>query len=176
MKYYVTLDGRTAEVDLGGDVPLVDGEPLAVSLETVPGGTVRSLLSDGWSATILAEPAGERGRWVLTVEGRRIGVDVVDERARSLRELAGGAATTAGRSLTAPMPGLVLRIEVEIGQIVKAGQGVLIVEAMKMENELKAPADAIVTAISVEAGQSVEKGALLVTFGDPAGAPGEKAP
>jgi len=55
-------------------------------------------------------------------------------------------------------------VEVAVGDHVKAGQGVVIVEAMKMENELKAPADGVVSHIAVEAGQTVEKGALLLTL------------
>ena len=62
------------------------------------------------------------------------------------------------------MPGLVLKIEVEVGQAVKAGQGVVIVEAMKMENELKAPADGTVSKILVQERQTVDKGATLIVF------------
>jgi pyruvate carboxylase subunit B len=62
------------------------------------------------------------------------------------------------------MPGLVLKVEVEVGQAVKAGQGVVIVEAMKMENELKAPADGVVAKILVQERQTVDKGATLIVL------------
>jgi pyruvate carboxylase subunit B len=62
------------------------------------------------------------------------------------------------------MPGLVLRLEVERGQAVRRGDGLVIVEAMKMENELKAESNGVVDRIHVAPGQPVEKGALLVEF------------
>ena len=68
------------------------------------------------------------------------------------------------RTIVAPMPGLVVKVEVEVGQAVRAGQGVVVVEAMKMENELKAPADGVVAKIHVEPRQTVEKGTVLITL------------
>jgi pyruvate carboxylase subunit B len=62
------------------------------------------------------------------------------------------------------MPGLVVRVEVGVGDTVRAGQGVLIMEAMKMENELKADAPGVVSRILAESGQAVEKGAVLIEF------------
>ncbi|HEY0673364.1 MAG TPA: acetyl-CoA carboxylase biotin carboxyl carrier protein subunit, partial [Longimicrobiales bacterium] len=64
----------------------------------------------------------------------------------------------------APMPGLVLRVDVEAGQQVNAGQGVVIIEAMKMENELRADAAGVVARILVQPGTAVEKGTVLVEF------------
>ncbi|MBW3631158.1 MAG: biotin/lipoyl-binding protein, partial [Gemmatimonadetes bacterium] len=91
--------------------------------------------------------------------------DVVDERTRAIREITGGEPNVEAKTVVAPMPGKVLKVEVAVGDLVKAGQGVVIVEAMKMENELKAPVDGTVVSVSVEAGQTVEKGALLLTLG-----------
>jgi pyruvate carboxylase subunit B len=62
------------------------------------------------------------------------------------------------------MPGLVVRVEVEPGMVVQAGQGLVIIEAMKMENELRAPGPARVRAVHVQAGIAVEKDAMLVEF------------
>ena len=67
----------------------------------------------------------------------------------------------------APMPGMVLRVGVEPGATVSAGQGVLVLEAMKMENEIRAGAGGIVTSVLVEAGMAVEKGTPLVAIGPP---------
>jgi len=66
--------------------------------------------------------------------------------------------------VVAPMPGLIVRVNVSPGDTVAAGQGLVVVEAMKMENELKAPADGVVARVSVEAGAAVEKGAVLVVL------------
>ncbi|MBL8996007.1 MAG: acetyl-CoA carboxylase biotin carboxyl carrier protein subunit [Gemmatimonadetes bacterium] len=64
------------------------------------------------------------------------------------------------------MPGLIVRVEVAVGDRVVAGQGVVVMEAMKMENELRAPAAGVVRAVHVEAGAAVEKGTALVEFDD----------
>jgi pyruvate carboxylase subunit B len=66
--------------------------------------------------------------------------------------------------LKAPMPGLVLRVQVTPGQAVAAGAGLVVLEAMKMENELKAPASAVVRAVRVQPGEAVEKGQVLIEF------------
>jgi biotin carboxyl carrier protein len=74
------------------------------------------------------------------------------------------AAATGPRPVRAPMPGLIVRVEVEPGQEVRAGQPIVIMEAMKMENELRAEAAGLVARVLVAAGQPVEKGAILVEF------------
>lgn len=66
--------------------------------------------------------------------------------------------------IKAPMPGLILKIMVEPGQVLKKGDAVLILEAMKMENVFKAPADAVVKEIHINPGQAVEKGQVLITL------------
>jgi len=66
--------------------------------------------------------------------------------------------------IKAPMPGLVLSVEVEAGQEVQAGEPLVVLEAMKMENVLKSPTDAVVKAIAIEQGQAVEKNQLLIEF------------
>ncbi|WP_209329913.1 acetyl-CoA carboxylase biotin carboxyl carrier protein subunit [Lunatimonas salinarum] len=72
--------------------------------------------------------------------------------------------TTLPANVKAPMPGLILSIPVSVGQSVKKGDTLLILEAMKMENTLKAPQDGTVKAIAVQTGQSVEKNQLLIQF------------
>jgi pyruvate carboxylase subunit B len=64
------------------------------------------------------------------------------------------------------MPGLVVRVSATAGQTVAAGQGLIVLEAMKMENELRAPAAGRVTSVRVSEGQAVEKGQVLIEFGD----------
>jgi acetyl/propionyl-CoA carboxylase alpha subunit len=164
MRYFVTIADRTLEVDLAGSTPTVDGTPVDAEMIQVPGTSVRHLLADGLSHALLAFAGDRRGRWDLTIGGERLALDVVDERTRTIREMTGGAEAEQVRALVAPMPGLVLRVEVEVGQAVKAGQGIVVVEAMKMENELKAPADGVVARIDVQPGQTVEKGATLIVL------------
>jgi pyruvate carboxylase subunit B len=164
MRYYVSIGDRTLEVDLTGAVPQVDGTPLDAELVNVPGTPVRHLLVNGRSCTLLARPGEGRGRWEIALGAERFSAEAVDERTRAIRERTGGAEVKAEKVVKAPMPGLVLRVEVAVGQQVKAGQGVVIVEAMKMENELKAPAEGVVARIEVQPGQTVEKGATLVVL------------
>lgn len=97
--------------------------------------------------------------------GEQVDVEVVDERTRHIRSLTAGAERPAGGGVVrAPMPGLVVRVFVEPGAAVAAGAGLLVLEAMKMENELRAPVAGVVRAVRVEPGQAVEKGESLVEF------------
>jgi biotin carboxyl carrier protein len=164
MRYFVTIGSRTFEVDLSGGIPRVDGTPVEAELATVPGTPVHHLLADGRSHAFVARPLGRRGRWELSTDGGVFEVEALDERTRVIQELTGSGSAVAEKVLRAPMPGLVMRVEVEVGQTVKAGQGVVIVEAMKMENELKSPAEGVVAEIRCQAGQAVEKGATLLVF------------
>jgi biotin carboxyl carrier protein len=165
MRYFVTIEGRTYDVELAGGEATIDGKAVNVELRAVPGTGTRHLLADGGSHVILGGPGGERGEWEVQVDGRRMHAEVVDERTRAIRKLtARTAAPTGPRPIRAPMPGMVVRIEVEPGQQVSKGQGVAIIEAMKMENELKAETDAVVAKVLVAAGQAVEKGQVLVEF------------
>lgn len=164
MRYFVTIAGRTIEVELTDGTPTIDGVPVEASLTSVPGTAVRHLLIDGRSRTFLAEPGARQGNWQIESGDLRLVADAVDERTRTIREMAGGAEEEAEKSVQAPMPGLVVKVEVEVGQTVTAGQGVLVVEAMKMENELKAPADGVVAEIRIAAGETVEKGAVLIVL------------
>jgi len=90
-------------------------------------------------------------------------VETIDERAKSVRQLVGSRVVhPPDGSVRAPMPGLVLRVEVEEGQAVVAGTGLVVLEAMKMENEIRSPSAGIVRRILVSQGQAVDKGAALV--------------
>ena len=165
MKYFVSLGGRELEIEVDGDHVVVDGRRLEEALTSVPGSPVRLLLLDGRSAALPMEAAGA-GRWAITLHGERREVDVVDARTRHIRSLTGDARKQAGGgSLRAPMPGLVVRVQVEAGQEVAAGTPVVVLEAMKMENQLKTAAAVRIAAVRVEPGQAVEKGQVLLEFG-----------
>lgn len=164
MKYFVTLAGREHTVELDGERVIVDGQPYEALLRPRPGTPLRQLVVDGRTTDIALTPLG-RGRWLAGVHGEHTDVEVVDERTRHIRSLtAGPAAGSGGGVLRAPMPGLVVRILIASGSSVTAGSGVLVLEAMKMENELRAPAPGTVRAVRVIAGQAVEKGQVLVEF------------
>jgi len=165
MLYHVTIAGRTFRVDVDGGTVRVDGAELTdVTLAHLAGTAVRHLLASGTTTTVLAER--EDDGWSLLVDGWPLHADVVDERTRAIREMTGRNNVTHGpRPVRAPMPGLIVRIDVGVGDAVRAGQGVVAMEAMKMENELKAESAGVVARILVEPGQAVEKGAVLVELG-----------
>lgn len=173
MRYTVTVGERTLQVEVGPEGLLVDGRPVEADLRPIPGTEIRSLLLDGVSHRLLARRKGA-GEWEIHSGGRRLPAQVLDERMRAIRAMTGAASGPAGpRPLRAPMPGLVIRVEVTVGQAVEPGQGLVIVEAMKMENELRADAAGTVKGIRVAAGEAVEKDQLLIEFEtpDPKGAP-----
>jgi pyruvate carboxylase subunit B len=164
--YHVTLGGRTFHVELVDGHILIDGEPVGESeLTAAPGTSVHHLLVGGRAHTVLARPGKAPGEWDLHVDGTRHLAEVVDERTRLLRSLTrAGSASTGPRPVRAPMPGLIVRLEVTEGERVQPGQGVVIMEAMKMENELRADSGGVVARVLVRPGEPVEKGAVLIEF------------
>jgi pyruvate carboxylase subunit B len=164
VRYIVSIAGREIEVEVDGDRVTVDGSTCTAALRAIPGTPARQLLMDGRPTALTMRSSG-RGQWSLGVGGDRWEAEVIDERSRHIRSLTAGAERQRGPvTLRAPMPGLVLRVLAQAGQEVGVGAGLVVLEAMKMENELKAPAAGIVGAIRVQPGQAVEKGQVLVEF------------
>jgi len=164
MRYFVTTGGREIAVDVDGGRVVVDGRAFEAHLSPVPGTPLRHLLLDGASLTLAMERRGP-GSWQVSVAGTQLEMEVLDERTRHIRSLTGGAeGPKAPAHLKAPMPGLVVRVLATPGQAVTHGQGLVVLEAMKMENELRSLTDGTVRAILVTPGQAVEKGQLLVEF------------
>ena len=167
MRYFVTLEGRTLEVELTESGVVVNGRTLAVELASVPGTPVRRLSVQGRSHPLHVEAVNNSGELEFHLDGERFVATVEDERTHAIRAMTGASSAAAGpKPVKAPMPGLVVRVEVAVGDVVKAGQGVVIIEAMKMENELRADAAGKVTKVNATPGQPVEKGAVLIEFGE----------
>lgn len=163
MKYFTTLDGETVPVELTADGVRIGGEEREAEVAAVPGGAVRHLRLGERGFRFTAHP--REGGWTVEIGGRRFQVEVEDERAHRIREMTGGGPAARGASeVRAPMPGLVVRVEVEPGEEVEPGTGLLVMEAMKMENELKAERAGTVASVDVAEGETVEQGALLVTI------------
>ena len=164
MQYHVTIGGRTLSVELEGERVRVDGRDISTAeLAAFPGTSVRHLLTDGHSTTVVAHRNGDG--WDLVVNGWPLHAEVIDERTRAIQAMTGrGGAAQGPKPVRAPMPGLIVRVEVAEGDVVKQGHGVVIMEAMKMENELRAEAPGRVARVLVSAGEAVQKGAVLVEF------------
>jgi biotin carboxyl carrier protein len=146
------------QVIFDGEEPMVVD---AVRLEA----NVMSLLLDGRSYEIGVHKAGGRqtsSEGVFDVLGTPHAVQAADPRKKALRM----ADASASGDISTSMPGRVVRLLVAVGDQVSAGQAVVVVEAMKMENELQAPIDGRIDAIHVAAGDTVEANALLVSIGD----------
>jgi biotin carboxyl carrier protein len=164
VKYVVLLDGHSIEVDVNGETVTVEGRTYGASLGVISGTPLRQLLLDRAPLTLSVEGRG-RGGWALTAAGERWEVEVMDERTRHIRSLAvGGNQLRPAGVLKAPMPGLVVRVQVEPGARVDTGASLVVLEAMKMENELKAASPGLVKAVRVSPGEAVEKGQVLVEF------------
>ncbi len=162
MRYHVTVRGREVAMEVEGDRVTVDGRTVTASLSSIPGTPLRQLMLDGRPTELVVEPTG-RGMWSFIRAGERTDAEVVDERTRHIRSLIAprDRKSDAG-PIKAPMPGLVLRVLVAPGDRVTAGSGVLVLEAMKMENELTSTTDGTVSRVLVATGQAVEKGQPLV--------------
>lgn len=164
MKYVVKVGDTDVAVDLDGAVLTVDAEaPVEARISEVEGTPVRMVTIGDEVHRVIARRGATRGAYTLWVDGFRYEVEALDERSRAIRELSGaGVAATGPAPLVAPMPGMIVRIGVSVGDVVEPGQGLVVMEAMKMENELRATSAGTVKAILAQPGTAVEKGAILL--------------
>lgn len=150
-------------VDLGVDGISVDGEHVSAHIEEVDGTPIFLLNIDGTLHRLAVRRGENRGQYSIWSDSYRLEVDALDERRRAINDMSGAAAANVGPApLVAPMPGLVVRINVATGDQVQPGQPLVVMEAMKMENELRSPSAGVVAAIRVQPGAAVEKGAVLI--------------
>lgn len=162
MKYFVRIGNRDHEISVDGDSVALDGRTFSARLEDLAGSPMQLVTIDGTVHRLIAQRVG-RGVYELSMDGHRLTVEALDERGRVIRELSSASNKAAGPAhLNAPMPGLIVRINVRDGDPVRAGQGLVVMEAMKMENELRAAAAGTVRRVVVAPGSAVEKGALLI--------------
>ncbi len=163
--YLVEIEGRPTTVTVTADGVSVDGQLIPATIDTVSDSPIR-LLRLGDAVFELVPRRGERkGSYtiVLPAAGARVGVEALDERSRAVRTLRAATALATGpEPVRAPMPGLVTRVLVSVGDAVRPGDGLIVMEAMKMENELRAKSAGRVRSLPVAPGTAVEKGALLV--------------
>jgi biotin carboxyl carrier protein len=167
MKYYATIDDQTYEIaiDQPGHIT-VDGAELAADMRLVTGRHLYSLLLNNNSYEIVLDPDGsERSLHDVMVGGQRHLVKVQDERSRRLAAADRSVRTVEVEApVKAPIPGLVVKVNVVPGQSVGEGETVVIVEAMKMENELRAPRAGQIHDVRVTPGAQVALGQVLVTI------------
>ncbi len=161
MLYFVTIQGTTVPVEVGTGEVRVGDKSVSVDLDGVRGTDVHRLLMDGKSYRVVARR--DDGCWVVDVGGWHGIAEVIDERTATIRALTKDSRNSNGvEPIRALMPGLIVKVEVEESDRVEPGQGLVIIEAMKMENEIRADASARVEKIHVSHGDAVEKGQLLI--------------
>ncbi len=163
MKYVVTIGEQEFLVEILDESHiLLDGTPYEVDFDSVSGQPVYSLLLDGQSYEAYVYPSEEGLQVVL--HGTLYPTIVEDEREKRLRAAAGGRIAERGEYLLrAPMPGLVVAVLVNDGQSVEIGDVLVILESMKMQNELKSPTAGTVARLRVKSGDSVEQRQTLLS-------------
>jgi pyruvate carboxylase subunit B len=163
MKYVVKVGSEDVDVTLDADVAQVDGMTVGAHVTELEGTPVRMVTIGDEVHRVVARRGPTRGRYTLWLDGFRYEVEALDERTRAIRELAGASTGPSGPApLVAPMPGMIVRVAVQVGDAVQAGQGLVVMEAMKMENELRAASAGTVKAVLAQPGVAVEKGAVLL--------------
>lgn len=159
MKYVTIINNEQYEIEIDNDGGiLLNGEPREVDFLNL-GGSLYSVITQNQSLEVVIDD--EDNKIEVMMNGRLYETQVLDERALLMAQRRGGLGGGSGE-VHSPMPGLIVKVTKEIGQAVAAGQTVVILESMKMQNELKAPSDGTIKAIHVEAGQTVDKNTLLV--------------
>jgi biotin carboxyl carrier protein len=164
MKYTATIGETLYAIEIGPNNSVsINGEPHSIDFRGIDGMSVFSLLVDNKSWEVLVERSGDEYR--ISIGDKLLLVTVYDERTRKIEQGLGKVPAPAGEvTLKAPMPGLVRDVLVQVGQEVKAGQGLVILEAMKMENELRSPRVGSIRDVRVKPGDKVDLGQPLLTI------------
>lgn len=163
MRYFVTIDGTERQVDVQpsakGDLQVtVDGKVVPVDVLSVDGAL--SLRIDGKMIDLTTE--GTPPALGVVASGRRVYLTVESERVRASKSAASKGGAKGGGLVSSPMPGRVLKVLVNVGDEVAANHPLIVVEAMKMENELRSPGAGVVKEVFVKPGDTVEGGAKLI--------------
>lgn len=166
MRYVVQLNNERKTVTVDSDGVRFEADPpVHAELSDIESSPVRMVKIGTQVYRVVVERHSARGRYMLWVDGYRFDTETLDERTRAIRDLSAARAGPTGPApILAPMPGLIVRVSVKVGDKVEAGQGVVVMEAMKMENELRATSAGTVRTVEVFPGTAVEKGALLVAL------------
>ncbi len=170
MAYIATIEGledeyRVEVFPMGGDLyrVVINGEKEIVLDLRRHGCCIYSVLMDGKSYEVdVDENSG--GDYSVLVGGEHFRIEIMDEMKRKLLQILGESAGTATGEVTTAMPGMVVKVLVQEGDCVEKDQPLVILEAMKMENEFKAPMDSVVKTVKVKEGETVEANAVLVVL------------
>jgi len=171
VKFVVRIDGQERAVDIrrcDGHFEIdLDGRALTVDCQTLGASGYLSLLIDNRSYLVeTAAVDADDGRYYARVMGRRYEVDVLDELLVAVRDARGEADGGGERTVCAPMPGLVVDVRVAPGDTIAPGDTVVVMEAMKMQNELTSDTHGVVRDVFVSPGDTVDSQDRLVQIED----------
>ena len=169
MKFVIRVAGRESPVDIEKRDGLyeiqLNGKKYSVDSRNFGDTELFSLLVDGKSFLVDSAPVrAERGEYYARVLGRHYDVDVLDELLLAARAAEKTQEQTGAHIVRAPMPGLIVHVHAAAGARVNAGEPVVIMEAMKMRNELTSDVSGVVKAVAVKVGDKVESQTTLVTI------------
>lgn len=163
-KYFAEIEGVEYRIEILSDNRvMINGEPYELNFQSLRQHLSYSLLLEGKSFEINIYQ--DNGIWEVLLRGNQFSVQVEDERERRLRMAAGQASKQEGKIiLQAPMPGLVIDIPVKEGQEVEEGNVLVILESMKMQNELTAPRAGRITRIQAKVNDHVDRKQVLLVL------------
>ena len=167
MKYFVRVEDHDFTIDIGADRQMtVNDDQFNVDYQQLPDSGVLSILINNRSWVTVVEKRDDI--YEVLIKGELYEVAVQDERSYRLARARGEVKEASGEiTVQSPMPGVIVKVPVEKGQRVTKGETVVILESMKMENELKSPREGVVLRVNTAPGATVEKGQDLVIIGDP---------
>jgi len=166
MKYITRVEDQEYIIEIDRDDQIkVNGQSFDIDFQQLAEGGMLSLLLNNRSLEAIVEERDDA--WEVLLRGELYSIQVQDERAYRLAKARGMAVEDSGEVvIKSPMPGLIVAVPVEPGQMVNKGDQVVILESMKMENELRSPRNGVVLRVHVAQGASVEKDQELVIIGD----------
>ena len=169
MRFVVRIDDSEKTVDIvhnNGFFDLeIDGQPFKVDCQYMGDSDYLSLLIDNKSYLIETGPVkADEGRYYARVMGRHYDVDVLDELLAAARDAAAAEEHTGAYTVSSPMPGRIVDIKVAVGDHVHAGDAIVIMEAMKMQNELSTEVAGVVKEIKVSEQQTIDSQVPLVVI------------
>ncbi len=167
MKFWVKVESQEKRIEIKEEEGLytveIDGRTRTVDCRPAGHRDYLSLIIDNKSYLVESVPIkAEEGKYSAAVSGRRYALEVLDERLLAIRQAKAAEVGDGPVVVRAPMPGLIVDVRVKVGDRVKAGGAVVILEAMKMQNELVSDRRGTVTAVKVKPGETVESQAVLV--------------
>ena len=166
MAYEISIKGRTAKINLlnrVGTKALIAVDDLKYDLDIVEVETgVYSMLYNGQSYTVELIRGETSKRYIVNTFAKTFNVEIIDAETKYINNRNQGLEVEGANHILSPMPGKIVKIPVKVGDVVSAGQTLVVVEAMKMQSEFKATGDKIVQAILVKEGDTVDSHQLMI--------------